>query len=246
MPFIGREVLEAEAERLGINLNGLSWPEQQKKVQEAMKNGTLFSNDPEPKPKAVDEKSNREKFLEKYQEMMVESYKNAKPVRISAEIKPMRHALYKYDEDLGDALEVEDVSFFSNGLPNLDNRPETTATYVVKGKTGRKQIATSTLPRENVQIVYDPNGPHWLAPIVTDFQGKEGYIWSHPKYGGIKRLLIDSGYFEEYRDLFRSDLHPNNIWMAGGKFFVANIQLCERIFKEIEKKAKKEAEIYGY
>ena len=244
MPFMKKQDMLAAAEALGVNLEGLSWPEQQKAVQDALaKNEKDYAFEtPKPKPYTPNQKQDmtKEQFLEDYKKKMLESYEQAKPVRICAEIKPMRNALFKYDEDLGEGVEVEDVSFL-NGMPNLDQRERVSSTYVVKGRTGRKVFATSTLPRENVMIYQDPH-KHWLAPIVRDFQGRDGYIWSHPKYGGIKRLLIDSGYFEDYRDLFRGDLHPANIWMAGGKFFAVNMQLCERIFKEIERKAKKEDE----
>ena len=256
MPFMKKEDMLAAAERLGVNLSGLSWSEQQKAVQEALAKEPSgwtataygidsFSDSPKPEPKPIKKESKMEenpeqKFLEEYEAKMLKSYKEAKPVRITAEIKPMRNALFKYDEDLGEGVEVEDVSYVS-GMPNLDQREQMTSTYAVKGKTGRKVFAKSTLPRENVMIYRDLH-KHWLAPIVRDFQGRDGYIWSHPKYGGIKKLLIDSGYFEDYRDLFRGDLHPANIWMAGGKFFAVNMQLCERIFKEIERKAKKEEE----
>lgn len=252
MPFMPKEEMLAAAERLGVDLSGLSWSEQQKAVREALAQSDYFFDSPKPEPKPIKKESKKEekeenpdrnpeqKFLEEYEAKMLQSYKEAKPVRITAEIKPMRNALFKYDEDLGEGLEVEDVSYVS-GMPNLDQRDQMTSTYAVKGKTGRKVFAKSTLPRENVMIYRDLH-KHWLAPIVRDFHGRDGYIWSHPKYGGIKKLLIDSGYFEDYRDLFRGDLHPANIWMAGGKFFAVNMQLCERIFKEIERKAKKEEE----
>lgn len=239
MPYIPKDVLLTEAEKRGIDLTGLSWPEQQRVVQKAMKTEESFSEAPKPKPYTPQEKSPELEFLKRYKKAMVESLDKAVPVQICGEIKPMRNALFKYDEDLGEGLEVDDVSYLRNGMPDLNDR-DATQTYIVRGKTGRKVFAQSTLPRQNAQIYYDPK-THWLAPIVKDFNGREGYLWKHHKYKGIKQLLIESGYFEDYRSLFDSKLHPQNIWMAGGKFYAVNIQLCEKIFRDIEKKAKQDA-----
>ena len=169
---------------------------------------------------------------------MYESFLSAKPVQITGEIKPMRDALLKWDEELGDDLEVDNVDYTYNGHPAIpEGRDSVYGTYTVKGKTGRKVIGKSTLPHQNVLIYLDPH-EHWLAPIVRDFDGREGYLWVHPNYKGVKQLLIDSGYFYDYNDLFKSNLHPQNIWMAGGKFYAVSIGLVEKIFREIEKKAK--------
>jgi len=238
MPFMKKEELLAAAESLGVDIEGLSWPEQQKVVQEAIarnKKDCSFET-PKPEPKEPIQKNEAKDFLENYRKAMIDSLDKAIPVQITGEIKPMRNALFKYDEDLGEGLEVDDVSYTQNGMPDLDNS-DAFRSYVVKGKTGRKVYAQSTLPRQNAQIYYDPH-KHWYAPIVKDFNGREGYLWKHPKYVGIKQLLIDSGYYEDYRQLFVAALHPQNIWMAGGKFFAVNIQLVEKIFHEIEKKAK--------
>ena len=239
MPFLPKDVLEAEAKRRGIDLAGLSWPEQQKVVQEAMRVSDSFSDAPKPKPYTPQKKNQTTgNAKQRYINAMVESLKKAKPVQICGEVKPTRYTP-SYEEDLGEGIEVEDVSYLRSGMPDLTNS-DASQTYVVKGKTGRKVYAKSGLPHQNARIYYDPK-THWYAPIIVDFNGKEGYIWKHHKYKGVKTLLLESGYYEEYRHLFESIKYPNNIWMAGGKIWAVSIPLVERIFREIEKKAKQDA-----
>ena len=51
MAYRNREMTEAEAKRLGIDISGMSWPEMQKAVKE----GLLREQVGEPKPKPVKE-----------------------------------------------------------------------------------------------------------------------------------------------------------------------------------------------
>lgn len=255
MPFIKKTELLAAAEALGVNLDGLSWPEQQKVVQEAIaKHEKSFSSEtdgwsataygisskaPKPKPQAPTQKKTIEQMAREHAKTMAKAMEHAKPVIISEEIKPTPTQLIKYHEEVGDEVaSIQDVSYL-NGMPDMSGG-NASATYIVRGKTGRKQLALSTIPHQNAQIIYDPNGPHWLAPIVKDFDGREGYLFNHHAFGGIKPLLIKSGYWEEYKARFNAVNFPQNIWMAGGKFYACDINLCETIFKEIERKAADE------
>jgi hypothetical protein len=244
MPFMKKADMLMAAEALGVNIEGLSWPEQQKAVQEALaKSEKDFSFEtPKPKPYVPVEKKNgemnpKEHIIEHAQKMAASAAK-AKPVLITHEIPPTPNQLFKVQEDVGEEIQTANVSYL-NGMPEMSG-DSASATYVVKGRTGRRQIALSTMPHQNAQIVYDPNGRHWLAPIVKDFNGREGYLFNHHKYGGIKPLLIKSGYWEDYKARFNAVNFPQNIWMAGGKFYACDMGLCESIFAEIEKKAKNE------
>jgi len=248
MPFMKKQDMLAAAEALGVNLEGLSWPEQQRAVADAIaKSEKNYSFEaPKPKPYVPAAKNNGglnpKEHMMKHIKAMEESAAKAGPVVISSEIPPTPTQLYKYREDVGEEIDTQDVSYL-NGMPDMSKRGEASATYIVKGKTGRRQIALSTLPHQNCQIIYDPNGKHWLAPIVRDFDGREGYLFNHHNFGGIKPLLMKAGYWEEYKNRFNAVNFPQNIWMAGGKFYACDMNLCETIFKEIEKKAQHEARI---
>jgi len=243
MPFMKKQDMLAAAEALGVNLEGLSWPEQQKAVADAMAKNDELIGAPKPKPYTPAPKKqvengglNPKQHIVNHAQQMAKAAAKAKPVLITHEIPPTPNQLFKVQEDVGEEIQTANVSYL-NGMPEMSG-DTASATFVVKGKTGRRQIALSTMPHQNAQIVYYPNGPHWLAPVVKDFNGREGYLFNHHKYGGIKPLLVKAGYWEKYKNKFNAVNFPQNIWMAGGKFYACDMGLCESIFREIEKDGK--------
>ena len=233
MPFMPKEEMLAAAERLGVDLSGLSWSEQQKAVQEALAKEDSFLDSPEPKPKPTKKESKNE-----LHQKMADSIKGSKPVLLAEQYNPVRNQIIKYAEYLGDEVRTKNVSYLTDGVPEGLNGGQSMS-YIVQGKTGRKAYALSTIPQMNVRITYDPN-KHWYAPIMTDYNGRQGYVWKHPMYRGIKPLLIESGYYDDYADQFDGVKHPRNIWCAGGKIWAVDIPLVERIFREVERKAKQD------
>lgn len=223
MPFLKAEVLHEEATRLGIDISEMTWQEAQKVVQAAIaedkakehvKNEEKKIEVPKPNPKPKNDKINFNETI------------------LSFEIKPIKHQLIKYDEELGDEYEVEEVVHDIEGVKSLA-RDLNTGTYRVKGKTGRKVIAQSTLPQEQAAITFDAQKD--MFPVVT-FQGRRGYLFKHHKYFNVESTLKDSGYFEKYKRFFDAGQYPTNIWYSTG-LLVCSIPLVHHIMKEIEQDA---------
>jgi len=232
MAFMKKEEVKAYAERYGIDLTGLSWPEQNKLVQGKLEeDGYRISKDGEvllPLEKQPETKG--------FQPKISRDLSGVKGVKIllAPEIKPTSVQLIKYDEELGEDLTVEEISYKDEfGMKPIE-RDLTYGTYRVKGSSGRKVIAQSTIPKENAMVTYEPDKD--IVPKVT-FAGKTGYIWTHQSYPNIKGLLMDAGMYHKYKHLFSAKEHPENIWYAAGKLLVCNIGMVHYVFDEIEREA---------
>mgnify|MGYP007012508138 CR=1 FL=1 len=221
MAFMQKDTVKKYAEMYGIDLTGKTWAEQNQVVRERLeeegytvdKNGEVHKP---PKTKEV-----------KY------NIPN-KTVILAPEIKATSVQLIKYDEELGDDLTVEEVSFKDEfGMKPIE-RDLNYGTYKVKGSSGRKVIAQSTIPKENAGVTYNPARD--LVPRVT-YDGKTGYIYTHQSYPNIKQLLMDCGQYPKYKHLFSAKEHPENIWYAAGKLLVCSIPMVHYIFDEIEREA---------
>lgn len=153
-------------------------------------------------------------------------------VVISPGLPFMRHQLIKVDEELGDDLDVEEVSLLDQ-MGNL-NEGQTNRTFRVKGKTGRKTVAQSTLPKEQVKITF--NYSKDLVPVVHSNDGlKEGYLWSHHSLPNVKELLIASNAYNDYKAQFSVVQHPENVFYCGNLLAVRR-DVVHETFKEIERK----------
>lgn len=173
-------------------------------------------------------------------------------VMISPEMPPERYRLLKYDEELGDDIELVERRFdmnmatdevFDISGESSDTRHQLdashdyrTGTYRYLGKNGRKVVAMSSVPKENYGSGIRPFQDY--APIVT-WNGRSGYLWTHHAYPNIKALLMESGYYHEYKHLFTRE---PNIWYVAGKTLACDIGLVHRIFNEIEAKEKRKRE----
>lgn len=231
MPFMNKEQLAQKALELGIDLEGLSWQEKQKVVGQAITEANRAQETVREVP-VVKQKKNVMPTTPNH-EPTIEDIKGV-TVFISPEMPLVANQLYKYEEELGEETKVAPVSFDAEQAASMPSHKLTTATFQVKGKTGRKVVATSSLPRWNAEMTYRPDTD--IVPVVT-CNGKSGYLWTHHKFPNIKQLLIDSGYYHDYERLFNSRHYPNNIWYAAGKLLVVNIETVHSIFREIEKKA---------
>lgn len=236
MPFLNKEELEAKALQLGVDLEGLTWPQKQKAVGQAITEANRAQETVKEVP-VVEQKKNLIPTTPVH-EPTIEDIKGV-TVFISPEMPLVTNQLYKYEEELGEDTKVAPVSFDAEQAASMAGHKTKTATFQVKGKTGRKVIATSTLPRWNAEMTYRPDRD--LVPVVT-CNGKSGYLWTHHKFPNIKQLLMDSGYYYDYKRFFNGQNYPQNIWYAAGKLLVANIETVHSIFREIEHKAKKDSE----
>lgn len=256
MAYRNKDDCLAEAARLGMDVEGMSWPELQKAVSNALKAEELGlagskpvnNNRPVAETRRVDPRLIRE----------AEEYRRLQPylgktIMMSPELAPERYRLLKYDEVLGNDFEVEERKFDMNmdtdtvfdvagGEVSYDNvidqfHDYTTGTYRLKKRGDRKVTAMSSVPKENSGMFFRPGIDY--ATVVT-WKGRVGYLWKHWTYPNVRALLMESGYYQEYKKLFKDE---PNVWYAAGKQLVCDIGLVHQVLHEIEeKKAKENAE----
>ncbi len=237
MPFLNKEQLAAKALELGIDIEGLSWQEKQKVVGQAITEANRAQETVREVP-VVEQKKNLIPTTPVH-EPTIEDIKGV-TVFIAPEMPLVSNQLYKYEEELGNETKVEPISFDAETAASMPAHKTKSATFQVKGKTGRKVIATSSLPRWNAEMTYRPDRD--IVPVVT-CNGKSGYLWTHHKFPNVKQLLMDSGYYYDYKRFFNARQYPSNIWYAAGKLLVVNIETVHSIFREIEHKAAKDKEL---
>lgn len=234
MAFLSKEELASEASRLGVNLDDYSsWAEKQKAVfqAQAAEQGAVLAK-PKEEPKMVQTHPVKPKLDEAHQNL-VNGFKDGK-ILISHEIPSMRFNPIKYDEPLGEDLQVEEIHVSPDMIK--DTGTTTSSTYRIVGRSGRQVIAQSTLPTENVRITFD--SARDAFPVVT-YNGQSGYLWDDDKIFNVKGLLLESGYFEKYKHLFNGVDYPGNIWLAGTKLFAVSIPLVHYLMSEIEEEERK-------
>lgn len=236
--FMSKEKLHEEADRLGVDIEGLKWAQQQKVVLDALdteRAGHEFS------ARAMDEIVEAVKEVIPSQEITVhvdvDDYDFMERVRgkkliICPEMAQTPRQLFGYEEELGDELIVEEVTYSPLDGSISGNNDLATSTFAVKGKTGKKVIAQSALPKEGCGITFRPD-VDWF-PVCT-FQGREGYLWTHHRLPNVKATLIASGYYEDYRERFKDEPW---IWHSGGKLLACDINLVHSVMREIERLAR--------
>lgn len=243
--FMDKETLEAHAKRLNVDLTGLSWPQKQKAVIEAMSEEanevaeSLLPNEKheikemhssievKSKVKTSESKASEEILIHVPRDPMDDM--RGKTLMICPEMAQTDRQLFGYEEELGEELIVEEV-FFDVDSAYRAGKDTVTGNYKVLGKTGKKVVAQSALPKEGAGITFTPDRDY--VPVVT-FQGRKGYLWTHHSLPNIKQLLIQSGYYEEYRKRFEDEPW---IWHSAGKLLTCDINLVHSIFAEIERK----------
>lgn len=227
MGFIGKEELEAKAKEYGVDLDRYeSWSEKQKAVMDAEKAIGAKEEPSEYEPIMID--------LCDFPEVMTAIGYEPGKVRVSTEIPTLKCNVMKYEEELGDAYDTSDMSLGFGMFGGDDRVTEMSRTYEIRKKAGKKIIAESTAPTVNVGIYYDPR-EGWF-PIV-EFDGRKGYLFTHHVYMNVKSALLESGYWEKYRDKFNGEKHPENVWMAGTKILACSIPLVDYIIREINKES---------
>lgn len=252
MAFMSKDVLESEAKRLGVSLDGLSFPQKQKAViaaqmqEKEAKGARVIAQPGTPDTVEIEvDESTFDDAVSMTAEQIVPPSKpvpqipvtvnlgkaetastdpsdpnqyNGKTILISPEMAQTTIQLIKYDEELGEELTVEEKSYkdeFENGANFPMEKDLYSATYRIKGKTGKKVIAQSTLPKENAGITFRMDRD--LFPVVR-FKGHIGYLWTHQRLPNVKAALKQSGYYERFKRYFIDD--PNAMWHAGGLLVV--------------------------
>lgn len=227
MAFMKKEELLAEAERLGIDISTMKYQDQVAAVAKAQRDEQQEGEDIQ--VKKVQEKPKRS--VEQRGQELLDEYERIKNNRIiiAPAIRPeSANVLFKYEEDLGDDMEVEEVYLGLETLGSPQGDVNRDATYRTR-KTGKKAYAMSSFPKENAGIDYRP--ADWLPTITDPVSGKTGYQWK--KY--VKPLLQKSGFYQDYADYFDYRKNPNNIYYISGWCCVRK-DLIDWIFNDINRK----------
>lgn len=237
--FMKKEVLEAEAKRLSVDLDGLTWPQQQKAVLDALddeKAGKeisqesmtqimeMIESEPVPgKEVTVHVHVDDDDFMESVR---------GKKLIICPEMASTPIQLFGYEEELGEELYVEEKVFDIENTGLSVSKDLATGTFNVTGKSGKRVKAQSGMPKEGCEISFRPD-IDWF-PVCT-FQNRSGYLWTHHRLPNVKHVLIASGFYEDYRDRFKDEPF---IWHSGGKLLACDINLVHSVMREIERKAR--------
>lgn len=219
-----QETLEL-AEKLGIDVSDMTWPQMQKAVSDALKS----HNNPAPEVKAKDKKNRRKRI-----KTGAEPYAGY-TVMVAPEMPPDAKRYVHYTEELGDDLEVEEISMLGMEGGKIDWRNSgdmISGTYRVKGKTGRKVQATSALPRQNAQITIRPGIDYF--PVVK-FMNKQGYLYKHHTMNCFKNMLEELEVYDDYRKL----LQRNGVLFYLTGLECIDIGVAHNIMRDIEKRFKR-------
>lgn len=255
--FMDKETLEAEAARLSVDLEGLTWPQKQSAVMEAQREEvdhvasqlglqaskvhedvasfeiTAFASTPSGADRDGDDLGMpvaQEPVVIHVPRDPMEDMRG-KTLMICPEMAATANQLFGYDEVLDDELLVEEVVHDVDAAYKA-GRDELNGTYNIVGRTGKKVIAKTALPKEGAGIYFTPDRD-WVPRVR--WRGREGYLWTHQSLPNIKALLIQSGYYEDYRSRFTGE---PTIWHAAGKILACDINLVESIFREIERRER--------
>ena len=227
MGYRNKEECLIQAERLGLDITGMSWAQLQKAVKEALIKEQLGIVDepkketPAEKPKVNKNKRNSSKTKFFFDQLV------GQKIMTSPELAPDAARAIHYEEELGDDLIVDEKYYDIRNLdPVIGERSMATGTYIIKGKSGRKVIAESALPKENPGESYT-FGKDWVH--VLEVNGKRGYRWTEVKY-----LLKQSGYYHKYKNEFRQPY----VWYANG-IIAVDIDLTNHVFNEIMEEERK-------
>lgn len=257
MAYRKKEDCLREAERLGIDATNMDWPTLQRVISNALKleelgmpvtdGGIQLVEDVK---EAVQEVVKERKESKRIEDPLA-PYLD-KMILMSPELAPERYRLVKYDEDLGDEIDVVERSFdinretdqvydVSGGEVSHENQIDTyhdytTGTYRIKERSERRVKGMASVPKENPMLSFRP-GIDW-ATVVT-FKGKSGYLWKHWRYPNVSALLKAAGdeYYQKYRKVFKDQ---PNVWYACGHL-VCDPYLVHRVLHEIEEDAKDRA-----
>lgn len=258
MAYRNKEDCLREAARLGLEVDGLSWAQLQKAVSDALwleEHGIQSEQGEPPVEKEPAEPERKRLQVDEDEEALRQFY--GQSIMIAPELAPERYRLLKYDEDLGNELDVVERKFDINPETNavydiaggsVDHdhvvdayHDYTTGTYRIKKRSDRRVIGMASVPKEEPGLSFRAGID--VATVVT-FKGRSGYLWKHPnknRYITVSGLLMAAGdqYFQKYRKVFKD---PPNVWYACGHL-VCDPYLVHNVLKEIQETAKAERDL---
>lgn len=263
MAFMSKQMLQEEAARLGVDLTGLKYQDQQKAVLAAQKNekdseavdtGVEKIEVVEVKVPEVVKQEPTTQVRRRYSEIktndvniddrltdedLMEKMRGRKTI-ISPEYHHGVHQTLGYEEDLGEELIYETVDYtdqMNHNLLDFTNGNEKFSSYKVVGTTGKRITATTGLPLESSEISFVPDMD--LVPRVS-WNGRIGYLYKHHRLPNIKDLLIQSGRYEDFKSRFE---HEPAVWYANG-LLCCDINLVHSLFDRIEREAQERLKRY--
>lgn len=152
-------------------------------------------------------------------------------LKIAPEIYPNAQRAVHYKEDLGEELIIDEKHYDIRGLEFNTGTNIDSGTYIIRGKTGERVIATSAIPKEQPGLFFRPDMDY---AVVVAFMNRAGYLWTHHRLPNVKALLKESGYYEEYKSMFKDE---PNIWYSAG-LLCCDPSVVHSVFKEIEEKER--------
>ena len=262
MGYRNKEDCMREAERLGIDVTGLSWAQLQRVVSDALRMEEHVGSDARAAFEAVQERPAVEPAKPERRRAQVDEDEEAlrkfygQNIVIAPELAPERYRLIKYDEDLGNEVELVERKFDINpetgavydmagGSAEHNHQIDeyhdyTTGTYRIKNRSDRRVIGMASVPKEEAGLSFRPGID--VATVVT-FKGRSGYLWKHPNsnYITVSGILRSAGdqYFQKYRKVFKD---PPNVWYSCGHL-VCDPYLVHKVMKEIETDAKEQRDM---
>ena len=243
MPFMKKEELQAEAERLGIDISGMKYQEQVAAVSAALRNDS--SQIPVANPKPVEEKQvnpeemKRRRNIEYGRQLLDEV--RGRRIIVAPGIRPPENpgvamTANKYDEELDSEMDVEEISYGLDSLGNPFGDVANNGTFRVVGRSQKKVVGKASIPKENAQIQFTV-GEDWFPVIIDSTTGQRGYPFK--RY--VKPYLIKAGVYEDYRDRFDSKKYPGNCFYISG-WSCVDKDLVDWIFEDINRKAREQHE----
>ena len=250
--YRNKDACLAEAKRLGIEgAEEMSWPQLQKAVGDALKLEELGVNITNPDDMFKDTPT---EWVDPADELRRREIDGLRPyadkfILIAPELAPEKKRLLKYEEDLGDELDIVERKFDINrendmvfdttdDAVNHSNKIDSfhdyaSGTYKVKGRTGRKVKGIASVPKEQPMLSFRP-GVDWATVVTWD--GRSGYLWKHFGLLNVSGLLKQAGVYSKYRKMFKD---PPNVWYACGHL-VCDPHLVHRIMDEVMQDARDE------
>ena len=238
MAFLSKEELKREAERLGVDLTGLSWQHQQKAVADALRAKTVIDKAEQSLQDYQDEVNSLKEELRRLKENQpvpqtpvvinrgtnkrAPSLKDYDDVVLVAapEQTPTPNQPVKWYEKVGTDKRTREVSYDIRHMPFGEKESGTKYASYMVDDTGRPLIAESTMPKFGALLTWRPTKD--LAGIA-EFNGHRGYLWNHHRLPSVKPMLKEMGVFEEYKDRFYSNNHV---------FYLAGIEVCDIAFTD--------------
>lgn len=259
--FMTKDEILAEAERLGINIEGLSWQQQQKVVAEARKaDGHTKS------PREEKQEADKEAEIAELKRQLAAAKEQAKHIPIpqtpvvfelgknqveptiedydrailiaSPEQRPTSFQRNKWYESVGTEKITEDIYFGVGKQTPFENDEGGTknATYKIT-ETGRPVTAESTMPKYSCLLTYRPTKD---LCAIAKYGGRRGYLWTHQRLPNVRGLLRMMGVYEEYKQLWLQH-GTGRIFYLGGLLCV-DIQFTNEAFERIKRELRERDE----